>query len=104
VSYLAFDLGGSGGKLFLGSLRGDALVLDEVHRFANAPVAAGAGLYWSLFGIFEQLGAGLRLAARRSAGDPIVSLGLDSFSNDFSLIDRNGEVLIPLRCYRDRRT
>lgn len=104
MSYLAFDLGGSGGKLFLGSLRGDALLLEEVHRFVNAPVSAGAGLYWSLFGIFEQLGAGLRLAARKGAGDPIVSLGLDSFSNDFSLIDRNGEMLIPVRCYRDDRT
>lgn len=104
MSYLAFDLGGSGGKLFLGSLRGGALALEEVHRFANAPVAAGPGLYWNLFGILEQLGAGLRLAARRNAGDAIVSLGIDSFSNDFSLIDRNGEVLIPLRCYRDGRT
>ena len=104
MSYLAFDLGGSGGKLYLGALRGGRLALEEAHRFENAPVSAGAGLYWNLFGIFDQLGAGLRAAARRSGGDTIVSLGLDSFSNDFSLIDRNGEVLIPLRCYRDART
>ena len=104
MSYLAFDLGGSGGKLFLGCLRDGTLALEEVHRFGNAPVSVGPGLYWSLFGIYEQLNTGLRLAAHRAGGDPIVSLGLDSFSNDFSLIDGNGEVLIPMRCYRDGRT
>ncbi len=103
MNCLAFDLGGSGGKLLLGRFDGQRLTLEEVHRFDNNPIPVNGGLYWDLLNIYSQLNLGVRKAAQLAAG-PIVSLGLDTFSNDFGFIDRQGELLTPLRCYRDPRT
>ena len=103
TNYLAFDLGGSGGKLQLCRFDGERLSLEEVRRFDNEPVAANGCLYWDLWNIHRELDRGIRKAAT-IAGGPIRSIGLDSFSNDFSFIDKRGELLAPLRCYRDGRT
>lgn len=61
------------------------------------------GLYWDFCAMHRGLREGLAKAVRLS-GDSIRSLGIDSFSNDFGLIDKNGELLSPVRCYRDART
>ena len=37
-------------------------------------------------------------------GDDITSVGFDSFCNDFALTDKDGTILTPVRCYRDKRT
>ncbi len=103
MNYIAFDLGGSGGKLFLGRYDGERLALLDVHRFENNPISIHNGLYWDIFNIYKQLNTGVKKAAELAEG-PIISMGLDTFSNDFAFIDKNGEVLTPLRCYRDIRT
>ncbi|MBC8536906.1 rhamnulokinase [Feifania hominis] len=103
MNYLAFDLGASSGKLFLGGVDGGRLRLREVHRFENGPVALARHLYWDFFAIHRNLCEGIRIACAE-AGGPIASLGIDSFSNDFCLIGRDGALLTPMRCYRDDRT
>ncbi|MEI6387255.1 MAG: rhamnulokinase family protein [Spirochaetota bacterium] len=108
ADYLAFDLGGSGGRLVRGRFDGRRLNLETVHSFGNEPVAVGDCLYWDLFGIYRELKAGIGKAAAASAAADASevprSIGFDSFSNDFAFIDRCGELLTPLRCYRDERT
>jgi sugar (pentulose or hexulose) kinase len=99
MNLLAFDLGGSGGKLMEGKFDGERIALSELVRFEHGPVSMGAGLYWEIAGIYRNLLEGLRKAA-----GPVFSLGIDSFSNDFGFIDKNGELLTPVRCYRDERT
>jgi sugar (pentulose or hexulose) kinase len=103
TNYLAFDLGGSGGKLLLGRFDGERLALEDVHRFENEPVPANDCLYWDLWYVYRQMNLGIRKAMER-AGGRIASIGLDSFSNDHAFIDGRGELLTPLRCYRDGRT
>lgn len=102
MKHLAFDLGAGSGKLFCGSLQKEKLALFPVHSFPNAPVPLGAGLYWDFLSIWQNLVQGMQ-AATAQWGD-IATVGLDSFSNDFSLIDADGELLCPMRCYRDART
>lgn len=102
-NYVAFDLGGSSGKVFLGCYHGGTLQLREIHRFPNQPVALGGGLYWDFLRIFEEMKIGLRKAAQCADG-PIRSIGIDSFSNDFGIVSQRGELLTPVRCYRDLRT
>lgn len=97
----AFDLGASSGKLFAGTIEGDRLRVEPIHSFPNAISTFSSGLYWDFFGIQREMNAALRKAA---ASGPVDSFGVDSFNNDFSLIDRNGELLLPVRCYRDART
>jgi sugar (pentulose or hexulose) kinase len=98
---LAFDLGGSGGKLIKGCFDGKKVTLKNIVSFENSSVPIGDGLYWEFIGIYRCLLNGLRKA---SADGPVFSLGIDSFSNDFGFIDKNGELLSPVRCYRDSRT
>jgi sugar (pentulose or hexulose) kinase len=99
MKLLAFDLGSSGGKLMEGRFDGESIALSELARFDHKSVPLGDGLYWEFAGIYRSLLEGLQ-----KASGPVFSLGIDSFANDFGFIDKNGELLSPLRCYRDFRT
>jgi sugar (pentulose or hexulose) kinase len=99
-SSLAFDLGGSGAKLLLGEYDGGGIRLSELARFPNHPTPIAGGLYWDIVGICGRFLLSLRNAA---AAHPIRSIGIDSFSNDFCLVDAAGSLLSPARCYRDGR-
>jgi rhamnulokinase len=103
INYLAFDLGGSGGKLMLSGFDGERLSLQDLHRFEGGPIAANGCLYWEVLDIYREMNRGIAKAARLAEG-PIRSIGIDSFSNDFALVDAAGELLTPVRCYRDART
>ncbi|MGO8692562.1 MAG: rhamnulokinase [Rectinemataceae bacterium] len=103
TSCLAFDLGGSGGKLVLCRFDGERISLEAVHRFTNEPVSANDCLYWDLWHIYRQMNEGVKRAAKL-AKTGIGSIGVDAFSNDHAFIDARGELLTPLRCYRDGRT
>lgn len=98
---LAFDLGAGSGKLFRGHFDGEQLALETLHRFDNAAIPLGDGLYWDFTGIWNNLCKGLQIAGQ--AGEP-ASLGIDAFCNDFGLIDAAGRLMSPVRCYRDPRT
>ena len=39
MKHIAFDLGGSGGKMAVGEITEGRLVFTEVHRFANRQVS-----------------------------------------------------------------
>ncbi len=103
MNYLAFDLGASSGKAFLGRFDGDTLRLEPVHRFENGPVQVGPGLYWDFIGIYQNMLRAIALAGQLT-GNRVDSFGVDTFSNDFGFLDENGLLLSPLFCYRDKRT
>lgn len=103
MNILAFDLGASGGKLFLAAIEGQKVSIQEIHRFDNVSYAIGDGLYWDFIQIYEEMNRGIRKAIDLT-NDQIDSFAIDSFSNDFGLIDENGVLLTPVRCYRDNRT
>ena len=100
MNALALDLGGSGGKIFLGRFDGKKIDLSEVHRFPNEPVSAAGRLYWDILGIYSHLLDGIRRAAPLGFS----SFGVDAFCNDFGLLDREGSLFSQVRMYRDRRT
>jgi rhamnulokinase len=101
MEYLSFDLGASGGKMFRGAFDGEKLRLTPVHSFANKIIHLADGLYWDFLGIYDHMCTGIRKAA---VDRPFHSFGIDSFNNDFSFINQSGELLFPLRSYRDPRT
>lgn len=103
MNYLAFDLGASSGRVILGRWDGERLTLNDVHRFDHAALPLGGGLYWDFPGIYREMNRGIQKAAACTDNN-IFSLGIDTFANDFSLISEKGELLIPMRCYRDGRT
>jgi sugar (pentulose or hexulose) kinase len=102
MNMVAFDLGGSGGKVILGKFDGEKIKLEPLHRFEHSPYLINGGLYWNIINIYQQLNIGLKKAIA-ATGDNITSFGIDSFSNDFAFIS-GGELITPLRSYRDNRT
>ncbi len=99
--YLACDLGADSGRLMLGTLAGGRLTLEEVHRFANAPVKAGGSLHWDWEGLWSELKKGLaKVSARRL---PVSSISCDSWGVDYMLLDAQGRVMPPVYHYRDPR-
>ena len=101
AGYLAIDLGAESGRALLGRLEDGRLSLEEVHRFPNAPVRVGDGLYWDVLRIFGEVKVGISKAGERAG---ISSIAVDSWGVDFGLLDRDGELLSNPRNYRDPRT
>jgi rhamnulokinase len=97
---LAMDIGGSGGKLLLGEYDGRRISLKEIHRFNNGPVRLGDGLYWDILMLKSQMMEGIR----KAAGEGFQSMGIESFCNDYSLLDVEGNLFSQVRMYRDKRT
>ena len=59
------------------------------------------GLYWDIVSIYRNLEQGIKKAHREAE---VFSVGIDSFCNDFGLIDSGGRLFNQVRHYRDTRT
>ena len=99
--HAAIDLGGSSGRVSVGELVDQKIVLTELHRFKHEPVATADGLFWDWQFILEQIKIGLHKAVELGE---VATVGVDSWAVDYALIDSKGEVLAPPHCYRDGRT
>jgi rhamnulokinase len=103
--HVAIDLGASSGRVIVVGIDGGAIDVREVHRFANAPVAArhagAVTLCWRFESIWDGVVEGLRKAAASGAVD---SIGVDGWAVDYALLDEDGEPVRPVAAYRDPRT
>lgn len=103
MNILAFDLGASGGKLFLAAVGNGKASIQNIHRFDNVSYQINGSLYWDIINIYKEMNIGIKKAIELT-DDHIDSFAIDSFSNDFAFIDEKGALLTPVRCYRDKRT
>jgi rhamnulokinase len=101
ATYLAFDLGASNWRAALAHQEGPGIRLEVIHREDNSPVEAEDGLFWDIDKIFAGIKNVLRGVARM--GVRISSIGIDSWSVDYGLLDKGGVLLELPRCYRDPR-
>ena len=101
--YLAIDLGAESGRVMAGLWNGKKLRLEEVHRFANGPVALAGTLRWDVMRLWAEIQNGLSLAAKKY-GKAIVSVGADTWGVDYVLLNRHDEMLGQPYAYRDSRT
>ena len=62
--YLALDLGAESGRAIAGTLAGDLLTIDELHRFPNIIVREGDALYWDIPQLWHELRRGIEIATR----------------------------------------
>ncbi len=99
-NYLAMDLGAESGRAILGSLDGERLAIEEVHRFANPGVRVLGHMHWDALHLFDEMKTGLRKAASRRPA----SLGVDTWGVDYGLLDRSGGLIGNPYHYRDGRT
>ncbi len=103
-TYLAIDIGASGGRHLAGRFDGEKLRLDEVYRFENGPVEMVGRMYWDLPGLWRQVRQGLCVARAGEGGAAIASVGVDTWGVDFALLGRGDELLGNPYHYRDART
>ncbi len=101
-NFLAVDLGAESGRAILGSLTGDSLLLEEVHRFPNTPVRLPTGLYWDSLRLFHEIQQGLANAGRERKM-ALDGIGIDTWGVDFGLLGRDGALVDNPRHYRDSR-
>ena len=101
--YLAIDLGAESGRVMAGLWDGRRLLVEELHRFANGPVALGETLRWDVLGLWSEIQHGLALAGKKF-GKKIVSVGADTWGVDFVLLNQQEEILGQPYHYRDART
>jgi rhamnulokinase len=99
--YLAIDMGASGGRHILGHVEDEKLVLEEVHRFTNAPQRKGGALVWDTDRLFAEITRGIKRCAE--LGKPPDYIGIDTWGVDYVLADRDGKPLEPAYSYRDPR-
>ena len=102
-TYLAADLGASSGRVLAAQFDGQQLKLDEVHRFANGPVAASGRLYWDALQLWSEIQQGMR-SAHETYGSSIRSLGIDTWGVDFALLGADDQLLGNPIHYRDPYT
>ncbi|HEX3602271.1 MAG TPA: rhamnulokinase, partial [Lacipirellulaceae bacterium] len=105
TGYLAVDLGAESGRVIIGILDGDRLRLEEAHRFLHECVWLPTGLHWDISGIWREIVAGLRKAARCANANRVelVSVGVDTWGVDWALLDKAGELVGLPHAYRDPR-
>jgi rhamnulokinase len=97
-AFAAIDLGASSGRVHLGRLADDRVVLEELRRFANGPVRLPDGLRWDVVRLFAEA-----LDALRAAPE-LHGVGVDAWGVDYGLLDERGRLLgLPFH-YRDDRT
>lgn len=98
-AFIAVDFGGGSGRVMAGTIAGNVLEMQEVHRFNNRQVRLGGHTYWNFLSLYDEMIEGLRIAA--SSGLRLRSIGIDTWGVDFGLIDRKGNLLGNPVCYRD---
>ncbi len=101
--YIAVDLGAESGRVMLGSVSLDKLVLDEIHRFDNGPIEEHGSLRWDFDRLFYEIKSGISKAAR-AAGAQVWGIGVDSWGVDFGLLDVDGKLIENPYHYRDSQT
>jgi sugar (pentulose or hexulose) kinase len=101
--YLAVDLGAGSGRVLAVIYDGERITLEEIHRFPNDAVRIQDTWHWDLLRLWYEIKQGLAKAVSQH-GDAIVSVGVDTWGVDYSLIDKRGKLLENPTQYRDSRT
>lgn len=100
---LAFDFGASSGRAMLGTLEGDVLTLEEIHRFSNDPVSVNGSLHWDILRLFHEIKQGI-LKCSNGGHKDLASMAVDTWGVDFGLLDGQGNLLGNPYHYRDALT
>ena len=102
LDVLACDVGAGSGRILQCNYNGDALTINEISRFTNGTVCVGGCLYWDILSIYKNIRDGLLKASLQDVR--AASLGIDTWGNDFALLDKSGLLIENPYSYRDQRT
>lgn len=89
--YLAVDIGASGGRHMLGTIRDGKLVLEEIYRFGNGMVNQDGKLLWDTGRLFREIINGMKRCKERNKIP--VSMSIDTWAVDYVLLDEKDQIL-----------
>jgi len=98
-NYMVIDFGASSGRVSVAGFDGNSINFSEIHRFENRPVQLGETLFWDFLRLYSELEKGIQ--AGMFSVKEIISVGIDSWGDDFGLIDKNGMLISNPIHYRD---
>ena len=101
--YIAVDLGAESGRVMLGSVSENKLVLDQIHRFSNGPIEEAGSLRWDFNKMLSEIKTGISKAIKQT-NEKIAGIGIDSWGVDFGLTDADGKLIENPYHYRDSQT
>src|SRR5262249_28315682 len=96
--FAAVDVGASGGRVMRGTIDGERIVLEDVHRFANGAGDVDGHLRWDFTRVHREVLVGIGRIPEAT------SVGVDTWAVVYGLLDANGELLAEPIAYRDERT
>jgi rhamnulokinase len=102
AGYLAIDLGASSGRAVFGTLDGDVMHLEELHRFPTPMLERNRHLYWDIESMWTEILVGVQKAFED--GRTVRSISVDSWAVDYVPLDLHGAALRRPYSYRDART
>jgi rhamnulokinase len=97
---IAVDLGAESGRVMAVHFDGNALQLEELHRFSNSPLQANGILHWDILCLWNEICVGIKKGEQFKPA----SIGVDTWGVDFALLDKDGKLIGNPVHYRDRRT
>jgi rhamnulokinase len=100
--HLAFDLGAETGRAVVGIIKGDQLIIDEIHRFSTSSTFINDSLRVNIISIYNELLNGMKKYVEKYGPD-LDSIGIDTWGVDFGLLDKNGKLLNLPYQYRDKK-
>lgn len=98
--YLAVDIGASGGRHMLGTIRDGKLVLEEIYRFGNGMVNQDGKLLWDTGRLFREIINGMKRCKERNKIP--VSMSIDTWAVDYVLLDEKDRILSWKDCGENR--
>jgi sugar (pentulose or hexulose) kinase len=63
-NYIAVDLGAESGRIMLGNVTNERLVLEEIYRFPNQPLKQNKTLRWDFNSILSNIKKGITEAVK----------------------------------------
>lgn len=102
--FLAIDLGSSNGSVMIGTVDGNSLTLREAHRFQNTIIQRDGMKCWDWSFLKQEIWKGLTKACQDTGREKIESVCCSSWSQDFGLLNKQGQLFYKPVSYRDKRT
>ena len=100
--YLAVDIGASSGRHMLSHMENGKMVLEEIYCFPNDMTEKAGHKVWDVDRLFEEILTGMKKCLEM--GKIPHSMGIDTWTVDFVLLDENDKMFGDAVAYRDDRT
>lgn len=102
MDHIAIDIGASSGRLIMGRVIDDKLILKEIHRFPNGFETRGGSCFWDMDTLLKEIIHGLEIAKKE--GCLRCTAAIDTWGVDYALIGAAGGRIREVIAYRDDRT